>query len=76
MVLSRLSLGVEADVDIIVPGHAITSIAEKIHLNVSEDELKTTMNDALKSKDIENRRREKAVHREVTKVRLFSHRPM
>ncbi|MHA2027647.1 MAG: PRC-barrel domain-containing protein [Candidatus Thorarchaeota archaeon] len=68
--------GLKADVDIIVPGHTITSIAEKIQLNVSDDELRTTMDDALKNKDIENRRREKAVFREVTKVRLFSHRPM
>jgi len=68
--------GLKADIDIIVPGHTIASIAERIHLNVSEDDLKTTMSDALKSKDIENIRREKAVHREVTKVRLFSHRPM
>ncbi|MHA1949741.1 MAG: PRC-barrel domain-containing protein [Candidatus Thorarchaeota archaeon] len=67
--------GLKADVDILVPGHTISSIGDKIHLNVSKDDLDTTMNDALKSKDLDKRRREKAVHREVTKVQLFSQRP-
>jgi len=68
--------GLKADVDIIVPGSVISSISDKICLRVSEGELATTMDDALKSDDVKKARAAKAVHHEVTKVRLYSHRPM
>ena len=68
--------GLKADVDIIVPGSVISSITDKISLRVSEGELATTMDDALKSDDVKKTRAAKAVHHEVTKVRLYSHRPM
>ncbi|MHA2323099.1 MAG: hypothetical protein ACXACG_15810, partial [Candidatus Thorarchaeota archaeon] len=68
--------GFKADVDIIVPGHVIESIGDKIHLNVSEESLEKTMDDALKNKEVIKARREKPVQRDVTKVQLFTHRPM
>ena len=68
--------GLKADVDIIVPGSVIKSISDKICLSVSKGELATTMDDALKSDDVKKARETKAVHHEVTKVRLYSHRPM
>jgi len=68
--------GLKSDVDIIVPGNVISLLGDKIHLNVSEDALKTTMEDALKSKEIVKARRERAAYRDVTKVRLFNQRPM
>ena len=70
------ALGLKTDVDIIVPGTVIASITDTIQLRVSEDELSTTMDDALMSEDVAKARDAKVVHQEVTKVRLFSHRPM
>ncbi len=68
--------GLKTDVDIIVPGSVIASISDKICLSVSKGELATTMDDALKSDDVKKAREAKAIHHEVTKVRLYSHRPM
>lgn len=68
--------GLKTDIDIIVPGHVISSIGDKIHLNVSKESLATTMNDALKSEEVIKARREKPVQRDITKIQLFSHRPM
>ncbi len=68
--------GLKADIDIIVPGDLISSISDKIHLSVSESELSTTMDDALKSKEVKKARDRMEVHTDVTKVRLFSQRPM
>jgi sporulation protein YlmC with PRC-barrel domain len=68
--------GLKADVDIIVPGAVIESITDRIILNVSEGELATTMEDALKSDDIKKAREAKEIHLQITKVRLYSHRPM
>lgn len=70
------ALGLKTDVDIIVPGAVISSITDKIQLNVSEGELSTTMDDALKSEEATKARDDKVIHHEVTKVRLFSHRPI
>ena len=70
------ALGLKADVDIIVPGSVIDSITDKICLRVSEGELARTMDDALKSDNVKKAREAKAVHHEVTKVRLYSQRPM
>jgi sporulation protein YlmC with PRC-barrel domain len=64
------------DVDVVVPGHVISSIGDKVHLNVSADSLETTMDDALKHKEVVKARREKPIQREVAKVQLFTHRPM
>jgi sporulation protein YlmC with PRC-barrel domain len=68
--------GLKADVDIIVPGSAIASIGDKIHLNVTEETLETTMEEALKAKEVVKARREKKVYQDVMKVRLFTQRPM
>jgi len=68
--------GLKADVDIVVPGSVISSVGDQVYLNVSEDALKTTMEDALKAEEVVKARREKAVYRDVTKVRLFNQRPM
>jgi len=68
--------GLKEDIDIIVPGDVITSISNKICLSVSESELATTVNDALKSADIKKAREERSVYRQVTKVRLFGQRPL
>ncbi len=68
--------GLKTDVDIIVPGNVISAIGDRIHLSVSEDTLEVTMENALKSKDVMQARRDKAVRRDVTKVRLFTHRPI
>ena len=70
------ALGLKADVDIIVPGNVIASIDEKIHLGVGESELSTTMEDALKPEEVKKARERMDVHTDVTKVRLFTHRPM
>ncbi|MFW9962498.1 MAG: PRC-barrel domain-containing protein [Candidatus Sifarchaeia archaeon] len=70
------AFGLKADVDIIVPGSVISSVGDQVYLNVSEDALKTTMEDALKSDEVVKARREKEVYRDVTKVRLFNQRPM
>ena len=68
--------GIKADVDILVPGEVISSIDAKVHLNVSKDSLETTMNDALKKKDVEKAKRDMPIQREVAKVQLFSQRPI
>ncbi|MBN2228285.1 MAG: PRC-barrel domain-containing protein [Candidatus Thorarchaeota archaeon] len=69
------ALGLKTDVDIIVPGNTIDSIKDEIHLNVSKDDLDTTMEDAVKSKKEMKARDSKEVTRQVTKVHLFTHRP-
>jgi len=68
--------GLKTDVDIIVPGHVISAIDNRVHLNVSKDTLNTTMDDALKDREKEKARRQKPIQRDVTKVQLFTHRPM
>jgi len=72
------AIGLKTDVDIIVPGDVISSIGDKIHLRVSKESLSTTMDDALKEreKEVVEARREKVIHRDLTKVRLFTQRPM
>ncbi len=69
------ALGLKKDVDIIVPGHTISDIKENIHLNVSKDELETTMEDAVKSEKSMRAKETRDVTRQVTKVRLFNQRP-
>ncbi|MHA1934835.1 MAG: PRC-barrel domain-containing protein [Candidatus Thorarchaeota archaeon] len=66
------AIGLKSDIDLIVPCDVIASISDTIQLKVSKDELGTTMEkvrEHIKAReDIETRR-------EVSKVRLFSHRP-
>ncbi len=68
--------GLKENVDIIVPGYVLSSIGNKVHLNVSKDSLETTMDDALKAKEVIKARREQPIQREVAKVQLFTQRPM
>ncbi|MFW9787733.1 MAG: hypothetical protein ACFFE2_10385 [Candidatus Thorarchaeota archaeon] len=68
--------GLKTDVDVIVPGHVIASISDKVHLIVSADSLETTMDDALRHEEEVRARREQPVQRDVAKVQLFTHRPM
>jgi sporulation protein YlmC with PRC-barrel domain len=70
------ALGLKADVDIIVPGDVISSISDKIHLKVSKDDLETTMEDAIKPEGSKKARDTRQVSQQVTKVRLFSQRPV
>lgn len=70
------ALGLKTDVDVIVPGDAISSIRDKIHLKVSKEELARTMEQAIKSDKEKNARDQKQVTQQVTKVRLFTQRPM
>ena len=70
------ALGLKADVDVIVPGDAISSITDKIHLKVSKDELARTMEQAIKTDKAKKARDQKQVTQQVTKVRLFTQRPM
>ncbi len=68
--------GLKADVDVIVPGDVISSITDKIHLKVSKDELARTMEQAIKTDRAKKARDTKQVAQQVTKVRLFTQRPM
>jgi sporulation protein YlmC with PRC-barrel domain len=68
--------GLKSDVDIIVPGHVISAIDSRVHLNVSGDKLSTTMDDALRGEEVQKAQRNKPVQRDVTKVQLFTQRPM
>jgi sporulation protein YlmC with PRC-barrel domain len=70
------ALGLKADVDIIVPGDVISSITDKIRLNVSKDDLETTMEEAIKPESTKKARESRQVSQQVTKVRLFSQRPI
>lgn len=65
------SLGLKADVDIIVPAETIESMGDKIKLKVSKDELKLTMDKALENLEVKKARDEAATQRDVAKVRLF-----
>jgi sporulation protein YlmC with PRC-barrel domain len=66
------SLGIKADVDIIVPAETIESMGDKIKLKVSKDELKLTMDKALENRRVKKARNDIATDRDVAKVRLFS----
>lgn len=69
------SLGFKADVDIIVPGTTISAITDSIQLKVSKDSLGLTMDQALKTPEVETAKTRYADDKGVMKVRLF-HRPM
>jgi sporulation protein YlmC with PRC-barrel domain len=66
------SIGLKADVDIIVPAETIESIADKIMLNVSKADLKLTMDDALEKEMAQKTRDDYATER--VKVRLYTQR--
>jgi len=70
--------GLKADVDIIVPGDVIDSLTDVMKLKVSKSELGTTMEEALKAAapEIIEARAAKDIHRDISKVRLFTLRPI
>ena len=70
------SIGIKKDIDIIVPGKVIDSITDKIQLVVEKKELRLTMEEELKKKEQIKAQRDHDVHRDVSRVRLFAHRPL
>ena len=70
------ALGLKANIDIIVPGDVISSITDKIHLKVTKDELETTMENAIEPEATKKAQETRQVSQQVTKVRLFTQRPM
>lgn len=70
------ALGLKADVDIIVPGRVIKSIGDKIQLLVEKKDLALTMEEAVKSAEATQAYEEKEAHRQISRVQLFTQRPM
>jgi sporulation protein YlmC with PRC-barrel domain len=70
------ALGLKSDIDIIVPGKVIESIGDQIKLAVDKSDLALTMEEAVKSETEKATREAVATHREISKVRLYSHRPI
>ena len=68
-------LGMKRDVDVVVPGDTIESVSGVIKLNVSQEDLKLGMDEAVKKPEQKEAKRHKEVTQDVAKVRLFSHRP-
>ncbi|MFW9963400.1 MAG: PRC-barrel domain-containing protein [Candidatus Sifarchaeia archaeon] len=64
-------IGFKDDIDIIVPAETIESIGEQVKLKVSKDQLKLTMDQALKDSEVRAVKDSRDVHRSVVKVRLF-----
>ncbi|MHA2159440.1 MAG: PRC-barrel domain-containing protein [Candidatus Thorarchaeota archaeon] len=65
------SVGLKADVDILVPSGHITSIRGKIVLDVSKDDLQLTMNDALENPEVKKAKERPAHERAALRVRLW-----
>lgn len=70
------ALGLKSDVDIIVPGEVIEGIGDKITLTVDKSDLALTMEKAVKSESEKLTRSTVATHREISKVRLYTQRPI
>ncbi|TFF91389.1 hypothetical protein EU545_04260 [Candidatus Thorarchaeota archaeon] len=72
------ALGLKEDVDIIVPGDVIESLDKMMNLKVSKDALGTTMEEVLEQRkpEIIAAREARDVSRSVTKVTLFTQRPI
>ena len=65
------SLGFKKDIDIIVPGSAISAITDVIQLRVSKDSLGLTMDEALRSPQVDEAKIKYRDSKAVMKVRLF-----
>ncbi|MFX1482947.1 MAG: hypothetical protein ACFFCP_07140, partial [Promethearchaeota archaeon] len=65
------SIGLKADVDILVPGSVITAVGDKIQLSVSKDELRLTMENALENPEVKRAWERPAHERAALRVRLF-----
>lgn len=64
------AVGIKADIDILVPGMAIDSIGDAIHLSVSKDVLSRTLDETLKK--VPDMREAKGRSR----IRAFAYRPL
>jgi sporulation protein YlmC with PRC-barrel domain len=69
-------LGLKADVDIIVPAEVIQNIGKKITLTVDKKDLALTMEGAVKSESVKRARDRVATNRDISKIRLYSQRPI
>ena len=65
------SVGLKADIDVLVPSGHITSIRDKIVLDVSKDDLQLTMDKALENPEVKKARDRPAHERAALRVRLF-----
>ena len=65
------SVGLKADVDILLPSRHVTSIADKVVIDVSKEDLKLTMNNALENDEVKKARDLPADKRAAAKVRLY-----
>ncbi len=65
------SVGLKADVDILVPSSVITGIAGRVQLNVSKEDLEHTMANALESPEIRAAQEKPIDQRATVRVRLY-----
>ena len=65
------SVGLKADVDILVPGSVISGVGDKIQLSVSKDDLRLTMTNALENPEVKKAHDRPAHERAALRVRLF-----
>ncbi len=70
------ALGLKSDIDIIVPGDVIESIGDKITLKVGKKELSLTMEQAVKSAAASHAYEAKEVNRQISRVQLFTQKPL
>ncbi len=70
------AIGFKKDVDIIVPSEAIEKVSDKIYLNVGKEDLSLTMEEEIKMATAKKARSDIMVHRDVSRVRLFTQRPL
>jgi sporulation protein YlmC with PRC-barrel domain len=65
------AIGLKSDVDILLPSEHIVSIHDKVVLDVSRDNLKLTMDEALENPEVEKAKALPADKRAAVKVRLY-----
>lgn len=70
------AIGIKKDIDLLVPGKVIESISDSIKLTVDKEELSLTMEEELEKKEEVEAKRDIIVHRDISRVRLFSQRPL
>ena len=70
------ALGFKRNIDILVPGEVIEKIGDKIHLSVAKKDLNLTMDEELKMDAAKKKRSDIVVHRDVSRVKLFTQRPI
>ena len=68
--------GLKKDIDIIVPSEVIEQMGKDIRLTVAKDELALTMNEELKMDSAKKAKSDIITHRDVSRVRLFTQKPL